>query len=165
MASHSQSGKFTCWLLFRFSRLRDCSVHAQPLLSSPSPSTEEVKPAKVTSEARRLISYLEWLLPLSPVPTCSPRFRPDGWGVGKEGQSVSHHYSPVFHVLGTTGLWETFLLSARLPHPHPHHPKNPSLPPSQWQAAHCLEELTLSLKCSHISWIASPSELTELILN
>lgn len=32
MASHSQSGKFTAWLLFCFSHLGDHTAHAQPLL-------------------------------------------------------------------------------------------------------------------------------------
>ena len=82
MASHSQSGKFTAWLLSCFSHLGDHTAHAQPLLLLlPPPAQRRWNPQKWS---QRLISWLEWLLSLSSIPNCSARLRPDGWGMGKE---------------------------------------------------------------------------------
>lgn len=97
MASHSQSGKFTAWLLFCFSYLGDHTAHAQPLLPILPPPAQRRWNGQKWSRWLISLSWLEWLLSLSSIPSCSPRLRPEGWDMGKD-QAVSHHCSPVCHV-------------------------------------------------------------------
>lgn len=162
MASHSQGGKFTAWLLLCFSHLGDHTAHAQPL--SPHSFLEHRGGEIGKSGLTGLYLGLNACCLFLPYPTAAPDRDPmDGIRAKKTGRCPT----TIVLIMSLRNrtlrvIWEALLLSARFPHPQ--HPKRDHLTPAyllpvtdsslSWR-------INLKPKTSLAQWTAFPSELAE----
>lgn len=148
MASHSQSGKFTAWLLFCFSHLGTTQHTLNP--SSPYSLLQHRggEMGKSGLGGLYLCLGLNGCCLFLPYPAAAPDWDPkDGiWAKTRRCPTTVVLFVMFLRNRTLRVIWEALLLRARFPHPQ--HPIRDHLTPAYLLpvTVHCLKELTLSPK-------------------